>query len=452
LTGRERTFVRRWRDYRDRVGKLEEAADPQGREPPLVVVENGLRLFGKFLSGVISMSRSEPKIPGTEISVAIEWGEPLPEGRSEDLGLLAQSFAPLQQLPEPQYLELLEQFVLTIILTEEASEEHGALWVERFAPGPIWVDWPFPSKDLPHAKELTPAQKVDHLTGSLIQEAAHNRFYLQWSEEALIAEGYQDMEPQDLEASQLAHDRDLYTYFAEIDGHLEQVNYWLDLADFVKAEEGRNAWLRQLSGHRLDRIYQTINVLGAFVERHPDALTAAGHKRLRALRMHWVATKAIGSGQEEVVVEQTTPANFTSRSGQSAPAGTSAVFVVSGLQGRTRIRLFAQAPLFDQFAHWAAEQLRELPEGLFFSVTALPADPAQLQAPGLVLKDAMLDLPFPADRSILAILEKHLSDSLPALETVLFHALTGKAGQVKALIGMTTWTDANGKRIFAFFV
>ncbi len=163
-------------------------------------------------------------------------------------------------------------------------------------------------------------------------------------------------------------------------------------------------------------------------------------------------SESTDSGLEETTVREVTPMEFTRLSGQPTPPDTRAVLVFSGLEEQTRVQLFAQAPLFAPFAQWAQDHLAELPEGLSLFVLPLPDNPSQLQAPGLVLKDALLNLPFPADRSTLPILERYRSDPLPALAPVLYYAFTGKTGQIKALIGMTSWIDANGKRIFAFFV
>jgi len=176
-----------------------------------------------------------------------------------------------------------------------------------------------------------------------------------------------------------------------------------------------------------------------------------GSPQATVVNIRILDTPRDAAGQEEAAVEQLSAADFTRRTGQATLPGTSSVYIIAGLEERTRIHLFAQATLFAQFERWVSQRVETLPPGLVIATAELPSDPGNLKAPGLVLKDIYLGLPFEAPSSILPILEMSLAAPLPSLATLIFHALKGKAGEVKAVIGMTSWVDANNRRIFAFF-
>ncbi len=176
--------------------------------------------------------------------------------------------------------------------------------------------------------------------------------------------------------------------------------------------------------------------------RVPGEPTVAGQDEERVVEAK--------TGPAAVEVETVSAEEFQRRfHGAAVPEGVKRIHLVPGENG-IRIRIFAAPTLLDWLRQTLADELRDLPEGLRVEILPLPESAEHLQAPALIAKDWMIELPFV--QALLPVLEMVLGEPAPSLPTLVLYALRGAGGQVEAVIGVMKLQDAQGNTVYAYFV
>lgn len=165
-----------------------------------------------------------------------------------------------------------------------------------------------------------------------------------------------------------------------------------------------------------------------------------------------VPAPLISAGLEETArVERMAPEEFGRRFPQAQwPRGAGGVYLAFA-EAASSVRFYAgHDTLWDSLQQWLDGERSKLPEGMEAYLLRLPKNAAELQAPGVIVKDWMLTLPY--GQQVLPELEAAVGEPLPSLPAMILFALKGAGGEVEVVIGVMKLEDAEGRTVFAYFV
>ena len=120
--------------------------------------------------------------------------------------------------------------------------------------------------------------------------------------------------------------------------------------------------------------------------------------------------------QGPVTAERITPEQFARMfPGTRLPEGARGAYLVPREAG-SRVRIYsAHDTLWDQLRKWLEGERAKLPEGVEVDLLRLPADASELKAPGVIVEDWMLKLPY--GQQVLPELKAEVGKPLPAIHS-----------------------------------
>ncbi|MBI3323320.1 MAG: HD domain-containing protein [Candidatus Omnitrophica bacterium] len=164
-----------------------------------------------------------------------------------------------------------------------------------------------------------------------------------------------------------------------------------------------------------------------------------------------VGLTAAGLEEGRVTVERITPEGFAQRFPEARWWDGAKGVYLAGPETASRVRFYVgHETLRQQLEEWLRGERAKLPEGMEVYLLRLPSAAGELRAPGAIVKDWMLKLPY--GQQILPELEAAVGEPLPSLPTMVLFALKGAGGQVEAVIGVMKLQDAQGNTVYAYFV